>query len=52
MFSANPRVNGGPVTGLVDLPVWMPALTTLFQVIIWVARGGVYIPEIGKGGLH
>ena len=49
MLSANPGVNGCPVTRLVDLPVWVPAFSPLFQVVIRVARGGVDIPKIGKG---
>ena len=35
-----------PVAVTVDLPMRMPALGALFQIVIWIARGGVHIPEI------
>jgi hypothetical protein len=45
MFSAYVGMNGGPVAALVDLPVRVPTLPTLFQVVIWIAGSGVYIPN-------
>ena len=45
MFSADVGMNGGPVAALVDLPVRVPTLPTLFQVVIWVAGSSVHIPN-------